>query len=120
MGKLLFWLYMTDAVLLIVHEIDSAYWQEWKIFRLPGKLAGFLILHVPLLFLVLYGLVLIDRGNPIGRWFALVLAVSGVFTFGIHTWFLAKGRPEFNAPVSKVILWATLGVSVALGVVATI
>ncbi len=119
MGKLLFWLYMTDAVLLIVHEIDSAYWQEWKIFRLPGKLAGFLILHVPLLFLVLYGLVLIDRGNPMGHWFALVLAVSGIFTFGIHTWFLAKGRPEFNAPVSKLILWATLGVSIALGVVAT-
>jgi hypothetical protein len=119
MGKYIFWLYMINAVLLIVHEIDSAYWEEWEIFRLPGKLAGFLILHVPLLFLVLYGLVLIDRGNPIGRWFALVLAISGVFAFSIHTWFLAKGRPEFNAPISKFILWTTLGVSIALGVVAT-
>lgn len=120
MGKLLFWLYMTNAVLLIVHEIDSAFWQEWEIFRLPGKLAGFLLLHVPLLFLVLYGLVVIDRGNPAGRWFALVLAISGVFAFGIHAWFLKMGRPEFNAPVSKLILWTILAFSIALGTVAMI
>ncbi len=115
MGKLLFWLYMTNAVLLIVHEIDSAYWKEWELFRLPGKLAGFLLLHIPLLFLVLYGLVLIDRGNPAGHWFALALAASGLFAFSIHTWFLKKGRPEFDTPVSKLILWATLGISIALG-----
>jgi len=25
----LLWLYLANAVLLITHEIDSAYWKEW-------------------------------------------------------------------------------------------
>ena len=45
----LLWLYLTNAVLLINHEIDSAYWKEWELFRLPGGIAGFLLLHSPLL-----------------------------------------------------------------------
>ncbi len=57
MPDLLLWLYLTNAVLLINHEIDSAYWKEWELFRLPGGIAGFLLLHFPLLFIVLYGLV---------------------------------------------------------------
>ena len=28
--------YFVNSVLLIVHEIDSAYWEEWNLFRLPG------------------------------------------------------------------------------------
>ena len=29
MEDTLFWLYLVNAVILIVHEIDSAYWKEW-------------------------------------------------------------------------------------------
>ena len=36
MTDLLVWLYLTNAVLLINHEIDSAYWKEWELFKLPG------------------------------------------------------------------------------------
>jgi len=32
----LFWIYLTNSVLLINQEIDSAYWKEWKLFGLPG------------------------------------------------------------------------------------
>ena len=32
MEQLLLWLYLADAVLLITHEIDSAYWKEWNLF----------------------------------------------------------------------------------------
>ena len=34
MFELLFWLYLVNAVLLITHEIDSAYWKEWELFKL--------------------------------------------------------------------------------------
>jgi len=36
MADLLLWLYLANAVLLINHEIDSAYWKEWELFKLPG------------------------------------------------------------------------------------
>ncbi len=45
MEKFLFWIYLANAVLLINHEIDSAYWKEWDLFKLPGGITGFLIIH---------------------------------------------------------------------------
>ena len=62
MAETLFWIYLINAVLLINHEIDSAYWKEWELFRLPGGITGFLVIHFPLLFLVLHGLVLVYQG----------------------------------------------------------
>lgn len=58
MTDILLWLYLTNAVLLINHELDSACWKEWELFKLPGGIAGFLPLHFPLLAAILYGLVL--------------------------------------------------------------
>ncbi|MBS1251413.1 MAG: hypothetical protein MAG451_00446 [Anaerolineales bacterium] len=117
MRDVVFWLYLINAVTLIVHEIDSAYWKEWELFRLPGGLAGFLLLHFPLIFLVLYGLVLVDRGVLAGLVLSLLLGLGGIFAFSIHTYFIRRGREEFKAPVSLAILWITLIVSLAqLGV----
>jgi hypothetical protein len=112
MSDLLLWLYLANAVLLINHEIDSAYWKEWDLFRLPGGIAGFLLLHLPLLFFILYGLTLVSNRSPAGLIFSLLLCFGGLFAFSIHTYFLKKGRMEFNQPVSKYILAAILVVSV--------
>ena len=111
MSEALFWLYLTNAVLLIDHEIDSAYWKEWDLFHLPGGIAGFLLLHFPLLLVILYGMAAVARQQPSGLWFSLLLSAGGIFAFSIHTYFLQKGREEFNQPVSKFILWSTLLVS---------
>ena len=112
MVDLLFWLYISNAVLLINHEIDSAYWREWELFKLPGGITGFLLLHFPILFFVLYGLVLITRNLSSGLIFSFILSLGGIFAFVIHTYFLRKGRAEFNKLISKVILWLTFLVSV--------
>ena len=112
MADLLLWLYLANAVLLINHEIDSAYWKEWELFKLPGGIAGFLLLHFPLLFFILYGLTLVSNQSPVGLIFSLALCFGGLFAFSIHTYFLKKGRTEFNQPVSKYILAAILVVSV--------
>jgi len=117
MEHTLFWLYLINAVVLIVHEIDSAYWKEWQMFHLPGGIAAFLLLHVPLLALVLYGLVLVDQGAPAGYALSLAFSLAGLFAFSIHTYFSRHGRVEFRTPVSQAILWATLLLSVVqLGV----
>lgn len=112
MSDILFWLYMINSILLINHEIDSAYWKEWELFKIPGDITGFLLLHFPLLFFVLYGLVLVSSGSASGLIFSLILCLSGIFTFSIHIYGLKKGRKEFDKPISKIILTLIVFVSV--------
>jgi hypothetical protein len=112
MANLLLWLYLANSVLIINHEIDSAYWQEWKLLRLPGGITGFLLVHFPLLLVILWGLILLSRHSRSGLVFSLILCFSGVFAFTVHTYFLRKGRAEFNKPISKFILVAILFVSI--------
>ena len=111
MSNSLFWIYLVNVVLLILHEMDSTYWKEWNLFHLPGGLTGFLLIHFPLYCLGIYGLVLVSQGTPAGLIFSLVISLAGMGAFIIHTYFLRKGRPEFNTPFSKLLLWAVFFVS---------
>lgn len=111
MLEALFWIYLLNAVVLIVHEIDSAYWKEWELFRLPGGVNGFLLLHFPILTLVLYGLVLVREGSRAGLIFSAALAGGGIFAYGIHSWFIKRGREEFTSAISRLILYLTLVLS---------
>jgi len=113
MQSLLFFVYVINAVLLINHEIDSAYWQEWKLFHLPGGESGFLLIHFPLLFVVLYGLLKVRQADPVGLLFSFLLAGGGFFAFFIHRYFIRKGNPEFKTAMSQFILNGTLLVSAA-------
>lgn len=108
----MFWFYFMNAVLLIVHEIDSAYWKEWELFKLPGEITGFLIIHFPLIGAILFGLIAITQWYVVGIVFSFILCTGGLFAFTIHTYFLKKGKEEFNSPISIAILIATLVVSI--------
>jgi hypothetical protein len=101
-------LYLINATLLIVHEIDSAYWQEWKLFKMPGGPAMFLFLHIPLVLTVLLGLVLLVWGATAGLVISGILGLAGIFAFIIHMSFIARGRQEFKTASSISVLWATL------------
>ena len=104
MFEILFWVYLINAILLINHEIDSAYWKEWDLFNLPGGINFFLLLHFPLLFFLLYGLVLVSQQTIAGLIFSLVLSLVGLFAFAIHMYFIKKGRHEFKTVISLSIL----------------
>lgn len=108
----LFELYLINAVLIINHEIDSAYWREWELFKLPGDINGFLIIHFPVLFFILYGVILVYKQSFPGLIFSLLLCFGGIFASTIHTYFIKKGRSEFNKPMSKFILLTMLIVSI--------
>ncbi|MGD2186165.1 MAG: hypothetical protein PVI71_08555 [Desulfobacterales bacterium] len=110
-SKILFWLYMINATLLIIHEIDSAFWKEWELFKLPGGIGGFLILHFPIVFFILYGLVLVSRRSFAGLIISLILCAGGIFAFCIHMVFIRSGRHEFSTPISRTILTLMLMVS---------
>jgi len=59
---------------LINHEIDSAYWKEWELFKLSGRITGFLLLHFVELFVVLYRLVLVFQQRLSGYIISLLVA----------------------------------------------
>jgi hypothetical protein len=107
------WLYLINAVLLITHEMDSAFWKEWELFKLPGGSAGFILLHLPLVFIILLGLVMVFQHSFAGLVFSLILSAGGIFAFTIHNIFIHRGRKEFKVPVSIALLIATLTFSLA-------
>jgi len=106
-------LYLLNASLLLTHEIDSAYWQEWNLFGLPGGIQFFLVLNFLLVAVAFYGFSEVIKGTRAGAICSLILAAAGLFAFSIHTYFLLTGHPEFRLPASLIILAATLLVSVA-------
>jgi len=121
MKELILWGYIVNAVLLINHEIDSAYWREWNLFNLKfmNGISSFLIIHFPVLFIILAGAVLLDRGTAAGYYFSFILCAGGIFAFLFHTWHLRKGRPEFNSLISKIILYLILFFSLLQAVLTT-
>ena len=109
----LIWLYFLNALALMLHEIDSAYWNEWKLFNLSGGMNGFLVFNLAAIVIVLYGFMEIVKATSIGIWFSILLGLIGIFTFGIHMYFIGKGKNEFKVPFSIAILVSTLVVSIA-------
>ncbi len=80
-----------------------------KLFHLKGGLTGFLVFHFPVLFLFLYGLILVYQQTIEGYIISLLLNFAGLFAFSIHTYFIkVKNREEFTLPISKAILISTL------------
>lgn len=108
-------LYLVNLAMLATHEVDSAYWHEWRLFGLPGGIQVFSVLHVPLFILLLYGFIKVVQGERDGYGFSLLMAVVGVTCFLIHTFFLLAGRPEFRLPVSLTLIGVILVVSLAQG-----
>jgi hypothetical protein len=104
-------LYLLNFALLVTHQIDSAYWREWEMFRMPGGLQLNLVLNFLLALLALGGFVLVLGGTSIGHWAALVLAAAGLAAFTIHAVFLLKGSQAFRTPVSLAVLTGALIVS---------
>jgi FtsH-binding integral membrane protein len=109
--SVLFWIYLLNAVLIVNHEIESAYWKEWDLFKLPGKVTGFLIIHFPVLTLIILGSTLVYLQNTYGYIMSILLSVGGIFAFSAHTYFIKKGRPEFKLPISIFLLISILIVS---------
>jgi len=124
MSEALVWLYVVNATLLLVHEIDAGYWREWRLvpFLERGRVTAgddrsghqeFLVLHLPMVALVLLGLTEVARGTRIGLGASAALATVGITAYCLHVWWERRGRREFSWPASQVVLGAALLVSVA-------
>ena len=100
MSQALLWIYLINATLIITHEIDSAYLKEWELFRLPGKISFFLVLHIFLVFIILLGIVLLFENLLWGLILSLVLSLAGIFAFSILRWFIGRGHRIQDADLS--------------------
>jgi len=110
---LLFWTYLINATILIIHEMDSAYWQEWKLIypNDQNSINGFLILHIPMIIAILLGLIFIYDNRFAGFILSLVLSAGGLFAFFFHFYHLRKGKQEFNTILSKGLIISTFVIS---------
>lgn len=106
--------YSLAATLLVVHEIDSAFWQEWNLFGLPGGVSLFLAVHVAMVWALLWGHERVLLGDRAGTWMSVLLGLSGVATALIHGSFLLRGADAFRTPASLAVLGSTLVVSLVL------
>lgn len=107
--------YIANATLLILHEIESAYEKEWELLRLPGKLTGFLLLHIPILFLLFYGLIEIDRNSDTGLIFGMFWGIIGMLPFFVHK-VIIKTPDKFNKAISSAVIYINIlsGISLVI------
>ena len=97
-------LYLANAVVLLVHQMDAAYWQEWQLFHLPGSLALYLVLNIPLVLLVLAGYGAIVARRPSAVAYSWGLAAAGLFAVVFHAAHLLAGDTAFRTPASLALL----------------
>jgi len=98
-------LYVLNATLLLLHEIESAYEKEWEILKLPGKITGFLLLHIPIILLILYGLIEIEKLSIEGVWMGVVFGIGGIVPFLVHKVFVHI-KDRFSSVISNLIIYS--------------
>ena len=106
-------LFFANAIVLLAHQIDAAFWHEWVLFGLPGGIQFFLLLNLPIIALVIYGQRSLALGRPSGKAVSWALAASGLFAAVFHGFYLLRGDEAFRLPFSLALLVATFVLSLA-------
>jgi len=95
---------LLNVTVLIVHQIDAAYWHEWDLFGIPGGNQMNLLLNLPIVALVLHAHARVAARAPdAARWAALVAGLGGL-TVVLHAGFMAAGHDAFVQPMSIALL----------------
>jgi hypothetical protein len=105
-------IYSSTLILLILHQIDAAYWKEWEMFYLPGGIQGFLLFNLLAIPIIVIGYEKISTQS--GRYFlySYICGGLGVLTFLLHLGFAALGFKEFHLPfsIALILLCGVLGI----------
>lgn len=100
-------IYILNSTLLLLHEIESAYEKEWEIMKLPGGITGFLLLHIPIFFVIFYGLIEVEKLSAQGLIISIVMGVGGIIPFFVHKVFV-KRTENFNLLISNSIIYLNI------------
>ena len=110
---MLVFLYILNATILLLHEIESGYEKEWEILKLPGKITGFLLLHIPILFIIFYGLYGIILYPQLRTVISIIAGGTGIIPFLIHKILLSR-KEYFNKTISNIIIYGNIVSGIAL------
>lgn len=102
--KIITMIYILNSTLLLLHEIESAYEKEWEILRLPVQITGFMLLHIPIIILIFYGLIEIEKLSTIGLIVSIALGIGGIIPFLVHKIFV-KRKNHFNISISNAVIY---------------
>jgi len=95
-------------LLLILHQIDAAFWREWEMFYLPGGIQLYLALNALIIPVVLLGYKHVVQSSKKSIIYATVCASLGALTFVIHSGFALAGLDQFHLPLSIAIILSCL------------
>jgi hypothetical protein len=115
-------IYIINASLLLLHEIESAYAKEWEILKLPGKITGFLLLHIPIIMALFWGAVEIEKQTLAGLIIAIIAGLGGILPFAIHK-LVVKKKGYFESTISNGIIYLNIltgSATIVLAVVALV
>ena len=96
--------YFWTMLLLILHQIDAAYWHEWEMFHVPGGIQGFLVFNLAAIAVVLVGYRHVLLGTRRAPWYAGICAALGIGTALIHAGFALAGLEQFHLPLSMAVI----------------
>jgi len=63
-----------------------------------------LLLHIPIIILIFYGLLEIEKGTTVGLLFGIILGIGGIIPFMVHK-MLVKRIGHFNLIISNAIIY---------------
>jgi len=104
---MLVFFYILNATILILHEIESGYEKEWEILKLPVKLTGFILLHVPILFLFFYGLYFIIQYPQTRAIISILTGSIGLIPLLVHK-IIKKEKEHFNKTISNILIFGNI------------
>lgn len=111
--KILTLVYIVNATFLLLHEIESSYEKEWEILNLPGRITGFLLMHIPILLILFYGVIEIDKGSTTGLILGIITGFSGLVPFAVHK-LIVRRDEHFNLFISNFIIYFNILTGIVL------
>lgn len=104
-----------NLTLLIVHQIDAAFWHEWEMFGIPGGIQVFNLLNMVIFVPLLMCLVMLVERRAAGYAASLFMAVGCGLVLPIHAGFALAGYEQFDLPVSIAVIVTSFAAAVAQG-----
>ncbi len=96
--------YLITMSLLILHQIDAAYWKEWQMFYIPGGIQVFLLFNIFIIPIVLIGYKQLVTQSNTAHFYSYLCASLAILTFLIHCGFALLGTSQFHLPLSIAII----------------
>ena len=116
---MLLFFYILNVTLLILHEIESGFEKEWELLKLPGKMTGFLLYHIPIIFVFFYGFYCLIEYPQTRTIISIVMGIAGFIPFIVHK-IIFKKKENFNKIISNIIIYGNIITGIILLIIGII